>query len=148
MIQPATLKAIADSSGKAWSALGPLAGVLVGAYLARSWDRQKWINDNRKDECRELLTSMTMVADVVLEAYIKKGTPYFGDAMNLVWEEERKCMRILQDRIFIAEKLKEGKVRKLWQTVTTDYFEDGDAKKFGARLNEIKAIIIDIALKG
>jgi hypothetical protein len=89
---------------------------------------------------------MTVVADSALEAYSKKGTPEFTHAMTIAWEEERKCMRILQDRIFIAEKLKDTHVRRLWQTVTTDYLKDGDAKRFGKRLDEIKAIILDIAL--
>jgi len=46
-----------------WASVGPLVGVLVGALLARSWDRRKWINENRKQEYRELLTTLTSVID-------------------------------------------------------------------------------------
>jgi hypothetical protein len=148
MIQHETWTTIGEYSSNAWSAIGPFMGVLVGAWLAHSWDRKKWIADNRKDECRELLGSMTMVADLTLEAYSKKGTADFKLAMAVAWQEERRCMRILQDRIFIAERLKRAGMRGLWQTVTTDYLQDGDAKKFGKRLDEIKAIIVEIALDG
>jgi len=148
MVQPETWKAIGEYSGKAWNAVGPLVGILIGAWLARSGDRKRWIADNRKEECRELLTSMTMVADLTLEAYSKRNTVDFKPAMVIAWEEERKCMRILQDRIFISKRLKTDRVRARWQTVSTDYLQDGDAKQFGIRLNEIKAILVDIALKG
>jgi hypothetical protein len=146
MVEVGVWKTLGATVERAWSGIGPLAGVLVGAWLARSWDRKKWISDGRKEECRELLTAMTVVADLALEAYSKKGTPEFTHAMKIAWEEERKCLRILQDRIFIAGRLKDTRVRKLWQTVTTDYLRDGDAKVFGKRLDEIKTIIIDIAL--
>ncbi len=147
MIHPDWLS-IKTTLAATWGAIGPLTGVLVGAWLAHSWDRKRWVNDNRKDECRELLTSMTAVADLALEAYSKKGTQDFKSAMAIAWEEERRCMRILQDRIFIADRLQTTQVRRLWQTVTTDYLQDGDAQKFGQRLDELKAIIVDIALNG
>jgi hypothetical protein len=50
MLQPEKLKAIGDGLKTAWAPVGPLVSVIIGAMLARAWDRRKWINENRKQE--------------------------------------------------------------------------------------------------
>ncbi len=37
---------------------------------------------------------------------------------------------------------------KRWNDTTIDFLTDGDLRKFGEKLNELKAIIIDIAVNG
>jgi hypothetical protein len=58
VIEPETWKEVAEYSGKAWSAVGPLVGVLIGAYLATRNERKHWIRDNERLEFRELLSTM------------------------------------------------------------------------------------------
>jgi|SRR6266436_4258875 len=41
-----------------WAAIGPLAGIVIGHYLVRSWQRRQWIADNRKDEYRKILGAL------------------------------------------------------------------------------------------
>jgi hypothetical protein len=41
-----------------WALIGPLAGLLIGHYLVRSWERRRWLADNRKEEYRRLLTAL------------------------------------------------------------------------------------------
>src|SRR5882762_7637722 len=148
MVQPEIWKAFADIGMKVWSGVGPLVGVLVGALLARRWDRQKWTNDNRKEECRELLTAMTKVADSCLEvrAHFASASAVKTEAVQAAWVEDRKCMIILQDRIFIARRLNQERMFKRWNETTTEFLKDGDVQKFGERLNTLKQIVIDIAL--
>jgi hypothetical protein len=150
MIEPATWKAIGDFAKSAWNSIGPLAGVLLGAYLARSWDRKKWMNDNRKNECRELLTAITKVVDAALNAVTDEktfggGTP---EALQAAWDEDRKCMIIFHDRIFIADDLIEKNIFTLWHNILSDYVQGRDPKGFGVRLNNLKDMIRDIAMKG
>jgi hypothetical protein len=57
MIQPETWKMIGDYASKSWAAVGPLIGVLVGAYLTGRQKRD-WLADNKKEEYRELLSAM------------------------------------------------------------------------------------------
>ena len=54
---------------------------------------------------------MTNVADSCLEvrALISLGVVNVA-AIQAAWTEDRKCMSILQDRIFIAKRLNEEKV--------------------------------------
>jgi len=150
MVQPETWKAFGDIAGKIWLGIGPLVGVLVGTLLARSWDRQKWMNDNLKEECREPLTAMTKVADSCLEARAQIGSPGTAkvEAVQAAWAEDRKCMIVHQDRIFIAQRLNQERMFKRWNDTTIDFLTDGDLRKFGEKLNELKAIIIDIAVNG
>jgi hypothetical protein len=150
MVQPEMWKAFGDIGGRVWSGVGPLVGVLVGTLLARSWDKQKWMNDNRKEECRELLTAMTKVADSCLEARARIGSagPAAIEAVQAAWAEDRKCMIVLQDRIFIAQRLSQERMFKRWNDATNEFLNEGDLDKFGVRLNELKRVIIDIALNG
>jgi hypothetical protein len=138
---------IAKGVSAVWPLLIGLIGIYIGATLSTRNQKRQWIADNKKEECRELLTAMTKVADLALEARAQKDS---GGAevlaLQATWAEERKCLIILQDRIFIAEKLRAKKVSALWRALATDFIANGDAKKFGEKLNEIKAIIIDIAL--
>jgi hypothetical protein len=150
MVQLETWKAFVDVGVKLWSGVGPLVGVLVGTLLARSWDRKKWMNDNRKEECRELLTAMTKVADSCLEARAQTESAGAAktEAVQAAWAEDRKCMIILQDRIFIAQRLSQEKMFKRWNETTSEFLKEGDVQKFGERLNTLKQIVIDIASKG
>ncbi len=40
--------------GKTWGVVGPLVGVVIGAWLARSWQRKHWLLESKKAEFREL----------------------------------------------------------------------------------------------
>jgi len=59
MMQPETWNAIGDYSSKVWAAVGPLVGVWIGAVLAKRWQREQWIADNKRAEYRKLLTTLT-----------------------------------------------------------------------------------------
>jgi len=41
-----------------WAAIGPLVGVRYGQELAKRWQKQHWISENRKEECKGLLNLM------------------------------------------------------------------------------------------
>jgi len=42
-----------------WAAIGPLVGVRYGHDLAKRWQKEHWISDNKKQEYRELLGILT-----------------------------------------------------------------------------------------
>jgi len=41
-----------------WNVLGPLAGVVLGAFLTWHWQRKQWFLDNKKAEYRGLLAAL------------------------------------------------------------------------------------------
>ncbi len=97
---------IAHYISVAWAAVGPIIGVLVGALLTRSWDKQKWMNDNRKEECRELLTAISEAAVLELKRILSVNSAGLriesGASLQVVDEAYTNSLKVFQDRIFIA----------------------------------------------
>ena len=44
---------------RAWSGIGPLVGVAVGAWLTRSWQRKQWTLEAKRTEYRELIGTLS-----------------------------------------------------------------------------------------
>ena len=49
-----TLETIGSLLGKTWGVVGPLLGVVIGAWLARSWQRKHWLLESKKAKYRKL----------------------------------------------------------------------------------------------
>jgi hypothetical protein len=141
MIQPETWKKIHDAIGPTWSVLGPLVGIGVGAWLSRSGDRKKWLNDKRAEECRELITSITHSATLRLNM----GQGISPKEANDAYMES---LRIIHDRIFIAEEVEEKQVLESWAHAVGDLnkgkISDGE---FSDRLKTIRETIVKIAMR-
>jgi hypothetical protein len=133
-----------------WAAVGPLLGIFGGAYLTRLWQRKQWLADNRKEECRELLSAIAKSADALLEArsQIELKSDTTDEAVKAVWAENRECMILFQDRIFTAKKLEENKLFTTWHDASVEFLKNGDRKKLGAILKHVNVTIVDIALNG
>ena len=136
MIEPGTLKALGEYSGKAWSVVGPLVGVLVGALLGRSWDRQKWLNDNVKQECQELLGAIT-----------KSATQILADAGRKSWDTYLDALIAFHTRIFIAEEVEREKLLDLWAHAVHDFGEGRDRHKFDDAIEKIRSAIVRMAIR-
>lgn len=141
MVQPETWKAIGEYSGKAWSVLGPLLGVLIGAWLGRSWDSKKWERDNRKEECRELIKSITHAA--ALELNIGSGT-----SQQEAYDAYLESLKTIHDRIFIAEDLEREKIMDSWAYAVGDFgSEKIDRGEFSERLEALRKTIIGFVIQ-
>ncbi|MGB8064678.1 MAG: hypothetical protein WCF26_22520 [Candidatus Sulfotelmatobacter sp.] len=86
-----------------WALLGPLLGIFVGAYLARRWQRQQWIADNKKQEFKDLLGAMTRV-NTLLVRY--GGVPSPGTETI----EAEQLVLVSETCLFISDFLEKSKV--------------------------------------
>lgn len=43
-----------------WAAIGPLGGIVIGAWLAAHWQRKKWILDNKAAEYRGIFDALNV----------------------------------------------------------------------------------------
>jgi len=107
-----------------WAAIGPLLGIFVGHFLTRSWQREQARLDNIKAEYRELLTALA-------EAYttfIRLGPrdEAFAQQRNGFDEARAASMRVMHDRIYIAERVKREKWLFYWIGMIAHYKTDGD----------------------
>ena len=50
------IQAVLHYVATAWSAIGPLIGVIVGGWITTRTQRKHWILDNKKAEYSELIT--------------------------------------------------------------------------------------------
>jgi hypothetical protein len=133
---------------KSWAAAGPLVGVLVGALLGRSWDRRKWLNDNRKEEYRELITALTDAATAMMERVESRD----GAHIQLVRErsefvEEKrgrylKSLKVLQDRLFIAAEIEKMKLFDRWGDAVKKVLDDKNVSAFDDKFEVIKSDIV------
>jgi hypothetical protein len=130
-----------------WAAVGPLIGVLVGALLARSWDKQKWMKDTRKHEFQELLTALTDAATAILgsKERVVPGIAHRGDGP--AYAAYLKTVRVFNDRIFISKDLKERKFLDRWAFAVNQYAASPDRNTFDETFEAIQNEIIELATK-
>jgi oligoendopeptidase F len=86
-----------------WGAVGPLVGVRYGQELAKRWQREQWIRENRKEECRELL-------DAIYEQSPSRTAVSYEQMLS-----QDSLSRISKSRIFIAEDLARLNVQQRWR---------------------------------
>lgn len=93
-----------------WAALGPLFGVRYGQELAKKWQKQQWISENRKQECRELLNAMA--ADYHAKNLASgRGTPEDHARST---EAAVNLLNTFKSRIFIADEIARLKMYDRW----------------------------------
>ena len=142
MVQPETWKAIGEYTGKVWTAVGPLVGVLVGALLAHSWERKRWEKENRKEECRELIKSISHAATLILNVAVGAGASQH-DAHNAYQD----TVQVFHGRIFIAEDIEKTKIVDMWAHAVGEFgAQKIDANEFGNRVEEVRRTIINFVV--
>jgi hypothetical protein len=92
---------------------GTLAGAVVNNFLGRSWQKKQWVLDNKKQEYRELLSSMAKTERLIRESRAT-GVAIEGVELRAAWESENETWRVIQDRIFIADSVKKMRVLSRW----------------------------------
>ena len=111
-----------------WSAVGSVVcvviGALLGSYLSSRGQRKQWIADNKKQEYRELLTTLT-------KAYQELAAL---NAPIVVWNNKEDQQRyeeaikraetVILDRIFISKEIAEMNLVKRWLEVLEDTTHD------------------------
>jgi hypothetical protein len=138
MVEPQTWRMIKDWSTTLWTVVGPVAGIFIGAWLVRSWDEKKWERDNVKDECRELLQTITHAGTLTLAA-VEGGS---GVSRSVAHEAYLQSLKTLHDRIFIAEQIEKLGLVDLWAHAVGDYGSQKiKSAEFSDRLDQALKLI-------
>jgi hypothetical protein len=136
---------IAEGLKAVWASVGPLVGVLTGALLARSWDRRKWTNENRKQEYRELLTALTSACTALIEN--AQAVVQSSAEQIFAKDEYLESLRVLQDRIFIADEIHKMNLFDRWGTAMKDLQETRNFHKFEDAFEVMRKGIVKQAVK-
>jgi hypothetical protein len=121
-----------------WAVIAPLVGIFLGHYLTRSWQREQWLRDSRKEEFRELLTTLTRsYRTMVLDP----------NTIRTFWEANGTALNVIRDRIYIAEDLKRHDIFESWLFAVSDFEADklNGGDKFAEAYSRINAVIVSIA---
>jgi hypothetical protein len=134
-----------------WGAVGPLIGVRYGQDLAKRWQRQHWVNDNAKQECRELISTMADTFTIQLKYYAPSSStiPISGPHDETEMREHERAFRasleIFYSRLFISDELLKLKIRDRWIAALSEYKEGRDGQKFSHDFGTLVAEIRKIA---
>jgi hypothetical protein len=98
---------------KLWPALGPLLGVVVGAWLTARWQRKKWIFDNKAAEYRALFDALSSYRFILTEHYglyefggvVVSAQKKYDDEIALAKSQE-DLTNAFGDRIFTRQAIK------------------------------------------
>jgi hypothetical protein len=129
-----------------WGAIGPLVGILVGHVLTRSWQQKQWMLDRRKEEWRELLTTLT-ASFVTICKLTGPMRALDGNDMRELDEAQTVAQTTIRDRIFIAKEVKELKICETWMAAARAFEKDMIYMPFAEQYAVINAKIVDAATK-
>ena len=122
---------------------GTLGGIVVGHFLTKSWQREQWLLDCRKEEFRELLKVLTR----------SFATICFYSGMRVMVGDEKKAQEAAQtdaqttirDRIYIADDIARLDIYKIWRKATDEFQQDRVYIAFSEKYALIRAMIIKAA---
>jgi hypothetical protein len=129
-----------------WAVIAPLAGIVLGHYLTRSWQREQWLRDSRKQEFRELLTALTRAYQCM--SFLKLPANLLNqEHHDRILSTLEEANITFNDRIYISEDLREKKLYDLWLAARTQYEKDHDWNKFLAVHQQIRNEIVKAATR-
>jgi len=127
-----------------WAAIGPLVGISIGQYLSKSWQREQWTLDNKKQEYRELLATITSSYGTIIRLQAP-GAVRSADEEKELHGAQLDALAVLRDRLFIARNPTLLTILRLWQDATRDYDSTGEFLPFRNSYNNIHAAILGAA---
>ena len=116
----------------------------MGHFLARDWDRRKWLLDRRNEEFKELMT-------VIATAFVKCGDPryhFYEPTMESLMEmnaASTNCLVTIQNRIYIAKHIKHLKLDYMWLNAFDSLVKEKNLEKYGATVRKMMDSIVAIA---
>ena len=142
MMQSEIWKAIGDYSGKAWAGIGPLVGVLIGAYISNRNQRKHWELDNKRAEYRKLLSTLADAGSKYAHFVLRRGI-----SMAMIQEKERRAINVISNRLFIASEVEKLNILSRWKTAVSELEDTQNETVFRGHLNSMLDDIRRVALQ-
>jgi len=137
---------VACHAREIWIAVGPLAGVIIGSYIARRTQRKHWIADKKREEYRELITVLTGAFNSMRRRGHVKHVPTSEEQLHMMAAEDLAKITI-SDRIFIEQEVREMKILNRWMSLLDRFNADGDINAMSNGVGDIKANLVYAALQ-
>lgn len=147
-----------------WAAIGPLVGVIIGAWLAARWQQRRWMIDKKTEEYRGLLDSLCAARNQFVTYRAKYApsrltVPNPAEQANDLRALNDSVVRFgyaLTDRLFVRNALKESGVLKQFDEFLRSQDSGGydggfqassreGIDKAAAELNDLHRAVVEIA---
>lgn len=147
MIQHINWAMVREYASFSWNAVGPLAGVLVGAFIANRNQRKNWLLDNKRSEYRKLLTTISDAGSKFIVFYGAEPVVASGKQQFAIGETARKSVDVIYNRLFIADRVIKLNIEKRWEAAISALRKTHDINAFGKTLDTIMHEIRTAALE-
>jgi hypothetical protein len=98
-----------------WAAIGPLVGVIIGAWLTSRWQRKQWVLDNKAREYREALDALNTYRRALLSHLATQAGAVqamnAGQTVMALAQSQVHLDSVLADRIFTLDAVANSGVR-------------------------------------
>lgn len=132
------------------SIIGPAVSGLVAAaafhWFTQKRERERWLLDNRKQECRELLSALS-------DAYLALVNSKPLDKMSTEELEQLRAIqtnsvRLIRDRIFIADDIMLNETSNRWLRAMERCEARIDVQHLHKEYEAIRTMVVNAARKG
>jgi hypothetical protein len=120
-----------------WAICGPLMGILLGSWLTTKNQRRHWILDNKRDEYRELLTTIADAGSNLLVHFGVNPIVMSGDEEFRTGEIARKSVDVMYNRLFIAKTVADLGIMKRWEDAIRVLQKTHDVRNFSKLMDGI-----------
>jgi hypothetical protein len=124
-----------------WSVLSVLIGALVGAYIADRIHRKREYTNSKKDEYRELLSTLSQAAGKIADFH-GPVVAHSPEEERAYYEAKEKAVIVIDNRLFIASELEKIDLRGRWISAVHDVENGGHSLEFRRAARQMMRQII------
>jgi len=135
-----TLEITGSFLGKTWGVVGPLVGVVIGAWLSRSWQRKQWVLDSKKAEYRELIGALSRSIHIMARHQLYAGGMVSDEEKKECFDAYLAGVKSIEDRIFVDKKVRAAKIGEHWEKIDL-----GGSEMIWKDWNEIHDALVKLA---
>jgi len=124
-----------------WSVLSVLIGVLVGALIADRIQRNRENTNSKKEEYRELLSTLTQAATNIADFHgpVAEHSP---EEERAYYEAKERAVIVIDNRIFITREIEKMDLRRRWISAVHDVENGGHSLEFRRTVRQIQRQIV------
>jgi len=146
-VDPATLKELAEYTGKAWTVIGPLIGVFVGSWLTTKGQHKHWLLDNKRAEYRKLLTTLSACGSYFVTLFGMEPVVLSPGEQRKLAKMADRSPNVIYNRLFIAGEMKRLNIMNRWVLMVTTFRNDRNVNAYTQSFDAIVEDIRTAALK-
>jgi len=128
-----------------WSVVGPLFGTAFGAYLSRAGIRKHWLEDNKKQEYQELLSTLLRAHNAAQLTYSDGASHWDRTLLQSYTDAIYAADVVLEDRLFIGKEVAKLDLKSRWERAMGGLRSGHNHQTFSDDFEKIKQDIIKAA---